>query len=531
MFMKEFFKKKIGKVCIAVLAVLVLAGGAFGGYGLWLYQQPKFHDVTVELGTETVSLLEFMTQYANGSKVGFVTDPGSIDLNVLGTQELVLRHGGKQETVSLTVQDTTAPEVTFRDVHADLTDTLKPEDFVESATDLSGQITVTFAQPLTQPESYGQAVANLVVTDSSGNETTGQSQIFYVWMRASYTLELGDTLEKEDILMNAEKDADLLDQLELDKINAGGVGSYTLTSTEDGQTCTCQVTVQDTTPPELVLKDVSIYLNGQAGKDSFIESVSDVSGTVTTRLLTTLNRGTYGSQTVTIEAEDAYGNVTKQEAMLHVVHDTTAPVFSGMSAMKVEKNSTPDYLTGVSAYDGKDGYVEVTCDDSKVDLTAAGTYYVVYSATDKSGNTATYKRKVEVKHDAADTTALVNSIAASLPGDAEAVRDYVRNTIAYNTNWGGDDPVWYGFTNKVGNCYVHALCLQRLLSAKGYATQLIWVTNKTHYWLIVNIGGTWWHIDATPTPAHSKYSLMSDEMRHATLNGRDWDREAWPVCG
>ena len=528
--MKEFFKKKIGKVCITLLAVLVLAGGGFGGYAAWLYQQPKFHDVTVELGTETVSLLEFMTEYANVNKVGFVTDPSAIDLNLLGRQELVLRHGSKQETVYLTVEDTTAPEVVFQDVHADLTDVLTAGDFVESASDLSGPVTVAFVQGLTQPESYGQAVADIVVRDSSGNETRGQCQIFYVWMKASYNLELGDTLEKSDILMNPEKDGDLLDQLALDQINAGGIGTYTLTSTEDGLTCTCQVTVKDTTPPELVLQDVTIYLNGWADKDSFIESVSDVSGDVTTRLLTQLNRDEYGTQTVTIEAEDVNGNVVTKEAALHVVHDTTAPVISGVSSMKVEKNSTPDYLDGVSAYDGKDGYVEVTYDDSKVDLTAAGTYYVVYSATDKSGNTATYRRKVEVQHDAADTTALVNAIAATLPADAEAIRDYVRYNISYNTNWGGDDPVWYGFTNKVGNCYVHALCLQRLLSAKGYTTKLIWVTNKTHYWLLVNLGGTWWHIDATPTPAHSKYSLMNDEMRLATLNGREWDFEAWPAC-
>ena len=528
--MREFFKKTIGKVTIALAAVLVLAGAAVGIYAGWLYNQPKFQDVTVELGTETVSLKAFMTEYAKGNKVGFVTDPNTIDLNLLGDQTLVLCHGNKQETVMLHVVDTTAPEVIFRDVHADLGDDLQPEDFVESASDLSGQVSVAFVEPLTQPESYGEATAELVVTDSSGNETRGQCRIYYVWMKASFVLELGDTLEKADVLMNAEKDADLLDQLELDKINEGGVGSYVLTSTDGDQTCQCEVTVQDTTAPELVVKNVTIYLGGSANKDSFIESATDISGEVTTRLMTNLTRDAYGSYTVVIEAEDMYGNIARQEAMLHVVPDTTGPSFSGMGTMRVEKHSTPDYLNGVTAYDSKDGYVEVTYDDSKVDLTAAGTYYVVYSATDYSGNTSTYKRKVEVNHDAADTTALVNSIAASLPSDVEAIRDYVRNTIAYNTNWGGDDPVWYGFQNKVGNCYVHALCLQRLLSAKGYTTKLIWVTNKSHYWLIVNLGGTWWHIDATPTPAHSKYSLMNDTMRLATLNGRKWDFEAWPAC-
>ena len=90
--------------------------------------------------------------------------------------------------------------------------------------------------------------------------------------------------------------------------------------------------------------------------------------------------------------------------------------------------------------------------------------------------------------------------------------------------------MWYGFTNKVGNCYVHALCLQRLLSAKGYSTKLIWVTNKTHYWLIVKIDGQWKHIDPTPGRLHSRYSLMNDKQRLSTLSGRKWDRSAWPAC-
>ncbi len=121
------------------------------------------------------------------------------------------------------------------------------------------------------------------------------------------------------------------------------------------------------------------------------------------------------------------------------------------------------------------------------------------------------------------------SIASSLSNDPEAIRDYVR-TITYSTNWGGSDPVWYGFTNRSGNCYVHAMCLKAIFDYKGITSQLIWTTEKTHYWLIVYVNGGWKHIDATPTTLHSKYSLMNDEQRLSTLSGRTWDTSAWPAC-
>ena len=165
-----------------------------------------------------------------------------------------------------------------------------------------------------------------------------------------------------------------------------------------------------------------------------------------------------------------------------------------------------------------------------MDSSKAGFYYVTYYATDKSGNTASARRKVEVLHDAADTQALVNQIASTQSSDPEALRDYVRNTIYYSSSWGGDDPVWYGFKEKNGNCYVHALCLNSLLRYHGYNTKLIWTTCRTHYWLLIELNGEWKHIDPTPSRLHGRYSLMSDDQRYETLKGRDWDRSAWPTC-
>ena len=524
---------KLTYVLWVLLAVTVFVGIVL--YKQW-YDRPKFHDVTMELGQPVPPVTDFLTEYAVADQVKMVTE--TVDISTVGTRNLTFRHSAKEETVRLVIADTTAPTATFQDVSAEIGATLKPEDFLVEANDLSA-ITVSFAKPLTVPESYGDVTVEIRVADAHGNAITGTCKVYYVWMLHAYTLELGDTLDAADLLLNPEKDAHLLEQSQLDAVNTGSVGSYTVTSTDGSQSCQCTVTVVDTTAPTLELKGVKIYKGGSAKLSDFIKSVSDLSGEVQTKLLTTLDFNKVGKQTVTVEATDAHGNVTTAETTLEIITDTTAPTFSGMSDMSVSKYSTPDYEKGVSAYDSKDGAVSFTVDTSRVNTSKAGTYYAIYTATDKSGNKATYRRKVVVNHDGDDTTALVNSIAATLPSDPEAIRDYVRSSISYSTNWGGSDPVWYGFKNKTGNCYVHALCLQRLLSAKGYTTQLIWVKNMkngrpSHYWLIINLNGVWRHIDATPSRLHGRYSLMTDDQRYETLvsNGlqRDWDRSKWPAC-
>lgn len=397
-------------------------------------------------------------------------------------------------------------------------------------TDLS-ETTVSFKEEPVVPEDYTDLPVTLVVADIYGNAIEQVCTVSYSWMHESVALELGESLTKAHILLEPEKDADLIDQTQLDQINASGVGQYTVSCTSGGRTLTCAVTVTDTTAPTLELKPVEVYVGGSAKLENFVVKAEDLSGEVELNLQSKLDCGTKGSYEVIVEAKDRHGNVATAKTTLSVVADTTPPSISGLGTLTVEKNSSPNYLKGVSAYDGKDGACTVTCNTDAVDLTKAGTYYATYTATDKSGNKASSKRKIVVNHDQADTDALVASIAATLGSDPLELRNYVR-TIAYSSNWGGNDPVWYGFTQRVGNCYVHALCLQRLLNYKGYETKLIWVEEQysPHYWVLVKLGDVWRHIDATPTTSHMRYDLMTDAQRLDSLNGRKWDTSKWPAC-
>lgn len=529
--MKEMIKVK--QLCRKILLPVLIVGLlALCGYQLWYYNLPKFQDVTVELGTETVRLGDFATQYAKTGKLGFVSDPGKVDLSRVGSEEIVLSHGSKQETVTLTVADTVAPEVTFVEKLTRRIDESLPEakDFITDISDES-ETKVCFASDVVIPKDYSDITVTVVVEDAVGNTTQGSCVLTFSWMQESFALEYGHTLAKEDLLLDPDRDASLILQEEIDAVNAGAVGEYIVTGRVGQQTVDCHITVADTQGPELTLKNVRIPVRGWVNLNSFVESATDISGVADIRLMSEPDVITPGKQTVLVEAEDIYGNITTQEAILWVANEYVPPHISGAnSTLVLEKHSEVDLLEGVSAYDQQDGDCEVYCDTGSLDFHKAGTYYIIYSAVDNSGNEARMWRKVIVNHDQEDTDALVASIAEKLSDDPEAIRDYVRRSISYNHDWGGEDPVWYGFTNRVGNCYVHAMCLKAIFDLKGIESQLIWVTNKTHYWLIVNIDGTWKHIDATPGRTHSRYSLMNDAQRLETLSGRTWDTTQWPAC-
>lgn len=536
--MKEFLKSTKGKVCIALAVVLVLAGLAGGWYALWLHRQPKFHDVTIELGEQMPDISEFLTEYGKKDKARLVTEASAIDLEKVGTLELTFRQGAKEETVTLTIVDTTAPEIRLKDLVLATGTVPAAEDFVEQIKDY-GAVEVSFGAEFVQPETYDDMTVSILVKDASGNTTAGSATVSWLWLKEAFRLELGDTLEKADLLLDPEKDEALLDQQIIDEINTAPAGKYVIASTSGSKTVTCTITVSDAIGPEIVLKEVYVYAGGTAALEDFVESISDPSGVAEVRLMTELTFTEEGVQTVTVEAEDVYGNITSAETTLHIVTDTVAPTFSGLSDMTVKKHSSPNFKSGVSATDDRDGKLSFTYDASKVDLDTAGTYYVTYTARDSSGNVTTAKRKVTVEHDQEDTKALLASIADKLSDDPEKIRDYVRYSIRYSANEsGGDDPFWYGFTVKRGNCLVFATCLKQLLDYKGYETQLIWVTApekyyKSHYWVLIKLEEGWRHIDATPG-VHATYSLMTDEQRYKSLVkagvNRDWDRTMWPAC-
>ena len=107
---------------------------------------------------------------------------------------------------------------------------------------------------------------------------------------------------------------------------------------------------------------------------------------------------TTGLYTITYRASDEKGNQTIKTATVEV-SDVTAPTFVNLPAEPIHADlmgDMPNLLGLVSATDDVDNSVSITVNATQVDLTEAGTYDIIYVATDSSGNSTSVTAQVEV---------------------------------------------------------------------------------------------------------------------------------------
>ncbi len=191
----------------------------------------------------------------------------------------------------------------------------------------------------------------------------------------------------------------------LSGLDLNTIGSYPVKVQYKNKTYDCTVTVEDTIAPEATVRNVSVYSNQVLKPEDFVTNITDVSPvTVTLKPAPDL---TVEAQTLmTVILTDAAGNTTEYEAVLSVFVDNGEPQLTGVKPIFTYIGTEPDYLAGVTAMDDKDMDLQIQVDTSKVDLTAVGTYDIVYSVTDAAGNTTTAPATVTVTDDNTPPTIL-----------------------------------------------------------------------------------------------------------------------------
>ena len=385
---------------LLLTAALLLALIGWMVYIIWCDSQQVFHDVTVELGQESLSIRDFLTPLGNPKRAAFVTDPSTIDLNKVGRTSLTLKHGTKTCVVNLIVEDTTPPKAEFlQSFTVSLADGLPQAGALVTKTEDCSQVRAYYAEDPVIPADYSDTTVTVVVEDTSGNRVEGQCVLHFTgWLKEDCTLELGQTLTPEMLLVNPARDSGLLNSEDLKEIGKT-LGEHTLIVETGAASAQCVITVQDTTPPSLTLQSVRRLPGQSAGVNDFVVSATDLSGKPEVYLVDNLpDVNKLGTYTVSVEAKDSSGNVTRKEAALWISSNLNPPEIRGASGeMTVKKNANPDFLSGVTAVDDIDGKCDVTVDTSGLDLSREGTYTITYSATDSSGNVGTCQRKINVK--------------------------------------------------------------------------------------------------------------------------------------
>ena len=377
--------------------LFVVTAVFLGIWLLWRGSQPRFVDVMIELGQPMPDISQFTTQYADPEQVELITPVSEIQIHKVGVYPIKLRHKRQEETVTLTVRDTTKPAVTAKNVAVAPGTVVSAEDFIVAVQDYS-ETNVSFLEQPEVLDTYGDVPVKISVEDAHGNKIIMECKLEYTWLKSEFLMEMGHVLTPADLLLdNAAVDEAIFDQAALDHITWFGVGSYEIGGDWNEETRSCTVTVVDTTAPELELQELTIYEDEVATAEDFVLSMTDASRTAQVRLLTELVFGQVGLvQTVQIEATDASGNTTVAETTLRIEEDLP-PVFAGLDDLVVEDSGIPDYRAGVTATDERDGELVFQVDSTKVQLQRPGTYYVIYTATDRSGNVTEATRRVVVK--------------------------------------------------------------------------------------------------------------------------------------
>ena len=236
--------------------------------------------------------------------------------------------------------------------------------------------------------------------------------------------------------------------------------------------------------------------------------------------------------------------------------DTNPPVITAPSDIYVSLGDTVAYKSYIHVEDDYDSDPKITVDNSQVNLSAEGTYPVVYTATDSAGNFSSRTVNITVGPSSAGTVSedvinqaadqLLNTIIDSSMSDLEKVQAiffHVRDSYTYTQDDGKleykQEAYKFMQTGK-DSCYAN-VCLSKLLlercgfesvMVQGPLSYMVIDSYEYHYWNLVSIdGGENWYVydSAWWTWEYEEYPLcmMTEEMamdiseRHGGLYNYD----------
>ncbi len=458
-------KHKTNRTVPALIAALALV--ILVGLGVLLWLELAVDNIAPSMTVEagtTLSASDFKLRDL-GPEAQFAQDPASLPLNATGEYTVAIRYYGQIFYSTLKVVDTVAPVIVPKDAVLFSAQTPKPEDFIAQIQDAT-TATVTFVTAPDMSQEGSQAV-QLRVTDQGGNVTMATATLTVKVDHVAPTLQ-----GVQDLTVCIGVPVDFFKNV---------------TATDD----------QDPAP-KITLAETGINLTVP------------------------------GQYSLVYYATDLGGNSVTQSATLTVVRDTKAPSILGVNKLSIYQGSTISYRRGILLSDDYDQAPVLTIDSSRVDLSTPGTYEVIYTATDASGNqssvttTITIQEKVVsyVPEDQiyAEVDAVISQIITpdmTLKQQVEAVYNWIVSHCRYQDKdpMGKSDRLQSAYimlTKGRGNCFnYYALCsvfFDRLnLPQLALERSAVNDRGTSHHWNMVSLDGgkTWYHVDTCPMP----YSL------------------------
>lgn len=145
---------------------LFIAIAAVGAYFYYDYSNRVYSTCVVELGG-SVAASDFLKDESNTAE--FTSDT-VISTAKAGVYRVGIHSSFYTYECTLEVDDTVAPELTVKDLTRTKEEIPTAKDFVESVSDLSGNVTVYFGEAVSF-DNYGKIDVTIVAEDASGNKT------------------------------------------------------------------------------------------------------------------------------------------------------------------------------------------------------------------------------------------------------------------------------------------------------------------------------------------------------------------------
>lgn len=201
--------------------------------------------------------------------------------------------------------------------------------------------------------------------------------------------------------------------------------------------------------------------------------------------------------------------------------DTIAPQLMGVNKLSIFLGSTISYRSGILLSDDLDPNPKLSIDSSRVNLSAPGTYPVVYTATDSAGNATsvettitvveapdTYVDEAVIKEKADKILDRILTDDMTLEKQINVIYDYIENHHYYVAKFDKSDYMQAAYlmmTENRGDCFGYYALARLFFERLGIPNLTVTRTPNevrptNHWWNMVSLDGgqTWYHYDSTP---------------------------------
>ena len=499
----------------------------------------------MEAGDSVPPLEAFLPKDAAGGR--FVTDMAALDVRTPGVRTIEVEAAGQIFETALVITDTVAPVCTFAAAaYARTGRPLDPESLVLLAQDATA-LTCAF-DPAPDWMRQGYQEVTVVVTDAGGNRTQGVVTVLIsdlqplIWEASRRSVSGPAVAQRQK-----ELDDSFTGEVKVARFVPRTPGCYDINTTVDDVLCIQRLYVVDTEAPRLAFpKKVSAYADHPKVPAALLETAEDETALTLSYVLEP-DWSKEGQQSVIIAGVDAAGNRTEIEGTVNIVRDTEKPQILGVGNQYAYLGESVAYFASVFASDNADEPedIELTVDNSAVDIYAPGTYPVIYRATDRAGNTAEktvylYFVRATVSDEKLQEKA--EEVLARLVRDdmtmaqkAYAIFRYVKDNYvnverSNKRDWKYE--AWRGFVTKQGDCFTYCAAAKVLLEKIGARTMFITRnSNAHHYWLLVDLGTGWYHFDpynSGPSRKFECFMLTTEEVLDLYPSFWKYDHRVYP---